>query len=149
MSVWSPKNRARSIWRSSQAVPLHERAEFIAWLMASCHDQHVPVTVTDPAVIARIATLLGPAQPPRAAGHTRQTGRTRSMSKLRAPIMAFETFNEVANWLGAMGYSKEYPIEMGIRGVRSYSIGAEGGMNIMRMIIARELIGNEYTNPRN
>ena len=71
-----------------------------------------------------------------------------AMSKLRAPIMAFETFNEVANWLGAMGYSKEYPIEMGIRGVRSYSIGAEGGMNIMRMIIARELIGNEYTNPR-
>lgn len=72
-----------------------------------------------------------------------------AMAKLRAPIMAFETFNEVANWLGAMGYSKEYPIEMGIRGVRSYSIGAEGGMNIMRMIIARELIGNEFTNPRN
>ena len=71
-----------------------------------------------------------------------------AMAKLRAPIMAFETFNEVANWLGAMGYSKEYPIEMGIRGVRSYSIGAEGGMNIMRMIIARELIGGEYTNPR-
>lgn len=72
-----------------------------------------------------------------------------AMSKLRAPIMAFATFNEVADWLGAMGYSKEYPIEIGIRGVRSYSIGAEGGMNIMRMIIARELIGNEYTNPRN
>ena len=72
-----------------------------------------------------------------------------AMAKLRAPIMAFETFNEVANWLGAMVYSKEYPIEMGIRGVRSYSIGAEGGMNIMRMIIARELIGNDYTNPRN
>ncbi len=71
-----------------------------------------------------------------------------AMAKLRAPIMAFETFNEVANWLGAMGYTTEYPIEMGIRGVRSYSIGAEGGMNIMRMIIARELIGNEYTNPR-
>ncbi|MEJ5198842.1 MAG: acyl-CoA dehydrogenase family protein [Anaerolineae bacterium] len=71
-----------------------------------------------------------------------------AMAKLRAPIMAFETFNEVANWLGAMGYSKEYPIEMGIRGVRSYSIGAEGAMNIMRMIIARELIGGEYTNPR-
>ncbi len=71
-----------------------------------------------------------------------------AMAKLRAPIMAFETFNEVANWLGAMGYTTEYPIEMGIRGVRSYSIGAEGGMNIMRIIIARELIGNEYTNPR-
>lgn len=71
-----------------------------------------------------------------------------AMAKLRAPIMAFETFNEVANWLGAMGYTTEYPIEMGIRGVRSYSIGAEGGMNIMRMIIARELIGGEFTNPR-
>jgi len=71
-----------------------------------------------------------------------------AMAKLRAPIMAFETLNEVANWLGAMGYTKEYPIEMGIRGVRSYSIGAEGAMNIMRMIIARELIGAEYTSPR-
>jgi alkylation response protein AidB-like acyl-CoA dehydrogenase len=68
-----------------------------------------------------------------------------AMAKLRAPVMAFETLNEVANWLGAMGYTKEYPIEMGIRGVRSYSIGAEGAMNIMRIIIARELIGAEYT----
>jgi acyl-CoA dehydrogenase len=71
-----------------------------------------------------------------------------AMAKLRAPVMAFETLNEVANWLGAMGYTKEYPIEMGIRGVRSYSIGAEGAMNIMRIIIARELIGAEYTAPR-
>jgi acyl-CoA dehydrogenase len=71
-----------------------------------------------------------------------------AMSKLRAPVMAFETLNEVANWLGAMGYTKEFPIEMGIRGVRSYSIGAEGAMNIMRMIIARELIGGEYTTTR-
>jgi acyl-CoA dehydrogenase len=71
-----------------------------------------------------------------------------AMAKLRAPVMAFETLNEVANWLGAMGYTKEYPIEMGIRGVRSYSIGAEGAMNIMRIIIARELIGGEYTGLR-
>jgi acyl-CoA dehydrogenase len=71
-----------------------------------------------------------------------------AMAKLRAPQMAFDTLNEVANWLGAMGYTKEYPIEMGIRGVRSYSIGAEGALNIMRMIIARELIGAEYTSPR-
>lgn len=71
-----------------------------------------------------------------------------AMAKLRAPIMAFETLNEVANWLGAMGYTREYPIEMGIRGVRSYSIGAEGAMNIMRIIIARELIGAEYMSHR-
>ena len=67
-----------------------------------------------------------------------------AISKLRAPIHAFEVMNEVADWLGATGYTKEYPIEMGIRGVRSYSIGAEGTMNIMRIIIARELLGKEF-----
>lgn len=70
---------------SNQAVPLHERPEFIAWLTASCHDQHVPLTVTDPAVIARIATMLGVIRPQRVAGQTRHTGRTRSMSKRREP----------------------------------------------------------------
>ncbi|HEC89804.1 MAG TPA: acyl-CoA dehydrogenase, partial [Thermoplasmatales archaeon] len=67
-----------------------------------------------------------------------------AMSKLKAPQYAFNAMNEVANWLGAIGYTKEYPIEMGIRGVRSYSIGAEGTLNIMRIIIARELLGREY-----
>ena len=67
-----------------------------------------------------------------------------AMTKLRAPIHAFEVMNEVADWLGATGYTKEYPIEMGIRGVRSYSIGAEGTMNIMRLIIGRELLGKEF-----
>lgn len=67
-----------------------------------------------------------------------------AMSKLRAPVIAFEVMNEVADWLGAVGYTKEYPIEMGIRGVRSYSIGAEGTMNIMKIIIARELLGKEF-----
>ena len=67
-----------------------------------------------------------------------------AMSKLRAPIHAFTVMNEVADWLGATGYTREYPIEMGIRGVRSYSIGAEGTMNIMRIIIARELLGKEF-----
>jgi acyl-CoA dehydrogenase len=69
---------------------------------------------------------------------------TAAISKLRAPIYAFEVMNEVADWLGALGYTKEYPIEMGIRGVRSYSIGAEGTMNIMRIIISRELLGKEF-----
>ena len=67
-----------------------------------------------------------------------------AISKLRAPIHAFAVMNEVADWLGATGYTKEYPIEMGIRGVRSYSIGAEGTMNIMRIIIGRELLGKEF-----
>jgi acyl-CoA dehydrogenase len=67
-----------------------------------------------------------------------------AMSKLRAPVHAFAAMNEVADWLGATAYTKECDIEMGIRGVRSYSIGAEGTMNIMRIIIARELLGKDF-----
>jgi acyl-CoA dehydrogenase len=69
--------------------------------------------------------------------------------KLRAPMLAWNAMNEVANWFGAAAYSKEYPIEMGIRGVRSYSIGAEGTVNIQRLVLARELLGSEYMPYRN
>ena len=67
-----------------------------------------------------------------------------AMTKLKAPILGFKIMNEVADWFGAMAYTKECPVEMGIRGIRSYSIGAEGTPNIMRMIIARELLGQEF-----
>jgi acyl-CoA dehydrogenase len=67
-----------------------------------------------------------------------------AMAKLQAPRLGFKIMNEVADWFGAMAYTKECPVEMGIRGIRSYSIGAEGTPNIMRMIIARELLGAEF-----
>jgi acyl-CoA dehydrogenase len=67
-----------------------------------------------------------------------------AMAKLRAPIVGFRLMNEVADWFGAMAYTQECPVEMGIRAIRSYSIGAEGTVNIMRMIIARELLGREF-----
>jgi len=67
-----------------------------------------------------------------------------AMAKLRGPLIGFEVMNEVANWFGAMAYTKECPVEMGIRGIRSYSIGAEGTVNVMRMIIARELLGAKF-----
>jgi acyl-CoA dehydrogenase len=67
-----------------------------------------------------------------------------ALAKLRAPQVGFEIMNEVADWFGAMAYTKECPVEMGIRGIRSYSIGAEGTMNIMRLVIARELLGAEF-----
>jgi len=67
-----------------------------------------------------------------------------ALAKLRAPQVGFAIMNEVADWFGAMAYTKECPVEMGIRGIRSYSIGAEGTMNIMRLIIARELLGAEF-----
>ncbi|MFX1564058.1 MAG: acyl-CoA dehydrogenase family protein [Promethearchaeota archaeon] len=67
-----------------------------------------------------------------------------AMAKLRAPIDAFQILNEVADWHGAFAYTKECELDLGIRGVRSYSIGAEGGMNVMRLIIGRELLGKEF-----
>jgi len=67
-----------------------------------------------------------------------------AMAKLRAPRLGFAIMNEVADWFGAMAYTKECPVEMGIRGIRSYSIGAEGTPNIMRLIIGRELLGQEF-----
>jgi acyl-CoA dehydrogenase len=67
-----------------------------------------------------------------------------ALAKLRAPQVGFYIMNEVADWFGAMAYTKECPVEMGIRGIRSYSIGAEGTMNIMRLVIARELLGADF-----
>ncbi|MEU9806880.1 hypothetical protein [Mycobacterium sp. NPDC050853] len=37
----------------------YDRADFTAWLTASCERQGVPVTITDPGVITQVATLLG------------------------------------------------------------------------------------------
>jgi acyl-CoA dehydrogenase len=67
-----------------------------------------------------------------------------ALAKLRAPQVGFEVMNEVADWFGAMAYTQECPVEMGVRGIRSYSIGAEGTMNVMRLIITRELLGAEF-----
>jgi acyl-CoA dehydrogenase len=85
----------------------------------------------------------------RGEGSHHDIAQAAAIVKLRAPALAWNVMNEVANWFGAAGYSKEYPIEMGIRGVRSYSIGAEGTVNIQRLVIARELLGSEYMPYRN
>ncbi|MBS4729882.1 hypothetical protein MSM1_16525 [Mycobacterium sp. SM1] len=34
------------------------RDEFTAWLVGSCQRQNLPVTITDPTLLATIATLL-------------------------------------------------------------------------------------------
>jgi acyl-CoA dehydrogenase len=83
-------------------------------------------------------------QPGASSGGHHDIAMAAAIVKLRAPLLAWNVLNEVANWFGAAAYSKEYPIEMGIRGVRSYSIGAEGTVNVQRLVIARELLGSEY-----
>lgn len=75
---------------------------------------------------------------------SRKVSMFAALPKLRAPPNAFNTCSHVMDWLGAYGYTKECDIEMALRGVKSYSVGAEGGQNIMRIIIARELLGDEY-----
>jgi len=67
-----------------------------------------------------------------------------SAVKLKVPPFAFKVFEHVMLWLGAWGYTRECPLEMGLRGIMSYYIGAEGALNIQRIIIARELLGKEY-----
>lgn len=66
-------------------LQLHESPEFIAWLTASCERNNVPVTVTDPAVIARIATLLGAGRPARSTPRTRRRGYPRPISTPKTP----------------------------------------------------------------
>jgi acyl-CoA dehydrogenase len=67
-----------------------------------------------------------------------------SAVKLKTPHFAFEVFKHAMLWFGAYGYTKECPLEMGLRGIMSYCIGAEGATNIQRVVIARELLGKEY-----
>jgi len=67
-----------------------------------------------------------------------------SACKLKTPHFALDVFKHVMLWFGAYGYTKECPIEMGLRGIMSYCAGAEGTTNIQRVVIARELLGKDY-----
>jgi acyl-CoA dehydrogenase len=67
-----------------------------------------------------------------------------SACKLKVPRFALRVYEDVLLWFGAYGYTKECAIEMGHRGIMSYCIGAEGAVNIQRIIIARELLGKEF-----
>lgn len=68
-----------------------------------------------------------------------------ALAKLAAPTAAFDIIKEVMMWHGAYGYTREAGLERGLRGVASYIVGAEGAQNIMRQIIAGELLGKDYS----
>ncbi len=61
---------------------------------------------------------------------------------LTAPLLTLEIAKHAMMYHGALGYSKDTPLEMCMRGLMSYVVGAEGGANIMKIIIARELMGD-------
>ncbi len=73
-----------------------------------------------------------------------EVGRYIAACKLIAPHLAFDIYKHAMIWMGAFGYTKECPLEMGMRGIMSYCVGAEGTSNIQRTVIARELLGKEY-----
>lgn len=76
--------------------------------------------------------------------HRSEVDRAVASVKLMAPQVAFECVKRVMMWFGAAGYTKDVGLELGFRGVMSYLVGAEGGLNIMRIIIGRELLGKEF-----
>jgi len=67
-----------------------------------------------------------------------------ALAKMKAPETATRIYEEVLKWHGAYGYTKEANVYRGWIGTFSYTIGAEGAQNIMRIIIARDLLGKEY-----
>jgi acyl-CoA dehydrogenase len=76
--------------------------------------------------------------------HRSEVDRAVAAVKLTAPPIAFECVKRVMMWFGAAGYTKEVGLELGFRGIMSYLVGAEGGLNIMRIILGRELLGREF-----
>ncbi|MCI4330906.1 MAG: acyl-CoA/acyl-ACP dehydrogenase [Thermoplasmata archaeon] len=76
--------------------------------------------------------------------HRGEVERAVAAVKLTAPPIAFEAVKRVMMWFGAAGYTKDVGLELGLRGVMSYLVGAEGGLNVMRMILGRELLGKEF-----
>ncbi len=67
-----------------------------------------------------------------------------SMIKWKAPHLAKEAADKAMHWLGAAGYSDEYVFETAWKGIMSYCVGAEGGANIQKIVIARETLGPEF-----
>lgn len=66
------------------------------------------------------------------------------MCKYLAPHHALDVFRRTLLMMGAYGFTKECPLEMGFRGIMSYCIGAEGAANVQKVIISREVLGREW-----
>lgn len=64
--------------------------------------------------------------------------------KWLAPELAVDVARQSIIVLGALGYTRESPLEMAMRGAMSYVAGAEGTANIMKLIIARDALGSEF-----
>ena len=66
-----------------------------------------------------------------------------AMAKSIAPLWSFDAIDDVMQWQGAFGYTKECEDQKAWRGVRSFTL-AEGSCEIMKLIVARELLGKDF-----
>ncbi|NLG64164.1 MAG: acyl-CoA/acyl-ACP dehydrogenase [Actinobacteria bacterium] len=67
-----------------------------------------------------------------------------STCKCLSPTLGHDIARHGMIYHGGFGYTKDTPLEMLLRGVMSYEVGAEGGLNIMRGIIARDEWGEAH-----
>lgn len=65
-----------------------------------------------------------------------------AICKLTAPLLALDIVKHAMMHHGASSFTTDLPLQMAFRGLMSYVVGAEGGANIMRLIIAREFVGD-------
>jgi len=66
-----------------------------------------------------------------------------AIAKMLTVELAVEVGLEAVKWFGGASYFKETPVMRALLGVLSYYVGAEGTQNIMRLIVARSLLGRE------
>jgi len=71
-----------------------------------------------------------------------EVSRWCAQAKLMGAQAAFDAINDAIQWHGAFGYTVDCPLELALKGVRSYW-WAEGALEIMKVIVARELLGKE------
>jgi len=64
--------------------------------------------------------------------------------KCLSPTLGHDIARHGMIYHGGFGYTKDTELEMNLRGVMSYEVGAEGGLNIMRGIIARDEWGDAF-----
>jgi len=76
-------------------------------------------------------------------GSRLETTKACAEVKMIAPVFAFEAINDAIQWFGAFGYTEECPLHLALKGVRSY-FWAEGTIEIMKIIVGRELLGKEF-----
>jgi acyl-CoA dehydrogenase len=70
--------------------------------------------------------------------------RWTAAAKYRTPHDALDIITRSMTWHGAFGYTKECPLEASYRGVRSYTIGAEGGSHVQKLVMGREIYGPDF-----